>query len=633
MGNAKLQPRHALRIISVGVLCVVLVAIAINFLTRSKRQAPVPGINKELEEQKIDKKERVEYREMKRDQESFEVLADRHYIGEDSLYHLEGNVRISFLKRSEGENIVLRGEEILHNAERTYFWLRGEATVEFKDLVVESSVLEYDAEKSLFKSDETVRFSSEAISGSAKKCDYYLGEKKAELRENVHLEINYGQETSLPLGIDTEYFEYYVGKGRGKAKDEDGIELAHGKSRATAGLLEFELSADREQIKSLFLKDRVKISLVDEFKKVEPPSDRAAVVLHGDKCQMQADVLLLKGYVDLPQVQSLEATGECAFRFISETGSFTQIEGREIAFSLTKKGKLRNLAASGEARITEEDKNQGYSRYIDGHKVQIQGDKNALFAEGKGDIKARIRSKESEITAQKISLFLDNNNMETNEDTKVVIYPKEESRKPIGFLAEGNPVFITAKNMRYVEDRKRFWFMGGTKLWQMKETVKAPEISIGVETGAVAARNGVESVLPYRPKGKEEQENVRIESGAMDYNPEKNIIVYRENVTLKVKEVVLTAKLLTIVLEKESGEMVNVVAHNEVIVKQKSYEGHGEEAKFDVREEIITVVGNPVFIDKDKGKTEGGKLTFYMADGRIVVENKDRERSVTVIKF
>jgi hypothetical protein len=25
-------------------------------------------------------------------------------------------------------------------------------------------------------------------------------------------------------------------------------------------------------------------------------------------------------------------------------------------------------------------------------------------------------------------------------------------------------------------------------------------------------------------------------------------------------------------------------------------------------------------------------LTFYMADGRIVVENKDRERSVTIIK-
>lgn len=633
MGNTKFQPRHVLRIISVGVLCIVLLSIALSFLTRSKRQAQVPEITRELDEQKIDKKERVEYREMKRDQESVWVYADKHYIGEDDLYHLEGNVRIFLFKRSEGEDIILRGEEILHDAEWSYFWLRGDATAEFKDLIVESAVLEYDAEKSLFKSEASVRFSSEAISGSAKKCDYYLGEKKAELRENVHLEIHPGQETSVPLEFDTEYFEYYVGKGRGKAEDKDGIELAHGKSRASAGLLEFQLSADREQIKSLFLKNGVKVFLVEEFKNVDSSSDRAALVLHGDRCEMEADALLLKGYVDMPQVQSLEATGKCSFRFISETDGFTQIEGKEIAFNLTKNGKLRNLAAVGDARITEEDANRGYPRYIDGRSVQILGDKNTLLVEGEEDGKARVRSKDSEITAQKISLFLKNNDMETDQDTNVILYPKEGSGKPIGFFSEQNPVFVTAKDMRYSEESKRFRFMGGTKLWQMKETVKAQEISIGVEAGAVRAREGVESVLPYRPKGKEEQENVRIESDTMEYDPEKNVIVYKENVTLKARDVVLTAKVLTIALEKESGEMVSVVAHNQVVVKQKSYEGHGEEAKFDVREEIITVVGNTVFIDKDKGKTERGKLTFYMADGRIVVENKDRERSVTVIKF
>ena len=79
--------------------------------------------------------------------------------------------------------------------------------------------------------------------------------------------------------------------------------------------------------------------------------------------------------------------------------------------------------------------------------------------------------------------------------------------------------------------------------------------------------------------------------------------------------------------------MINIVARDKVVVKQKDYEGLGDEARFDVREEIITVVGNPVLIDKDKGRTEGGKLTFYMTDGRILIENKDRDRSVTIIKF
>jgi hypothetical protein len=103
MGNAKLQPYLALRIISVGVFCVVLLAVALSFLTRTKRQVQVPEITKDLDEQKIDKKERVEFREMNKDRETSEVLADRHYIGEDNLYHLEGHVKISLFNRSEGE--------------------------------------------------------------------------------------------------------------------------------------------------------------------------------------------------------------------------------------------------------------------------------------------------------------------------------------------------------------------------------------------------------------------------------------------------------------------------------------------------------------------------------------------------
>jgi lipopolysaccharide transport protein LptA len=630
MGKTKLQSHHTLRFISAGVLVVVLIAITVSFLTRSKRQVQVPEIAAELKKQKIDKKEGLEVRGIKGDKEVTNITADKHYIGEDNLYHLEGNVRISLSNRIEGEDVIIRGKKVIHDSEWSYFWLQGQATVEFKDLVVESSVLKYDAQKSVFRSDQTVRFSSETISGSAQMFDYFLGQKKAELRGEVHLKLLPSQKTTVPVEIDTEYFEYFVGKGHGKA--EGGVELTHGKSCATAGLLELVLSASREQIKSLFLKDRVKIFLVDEFKKVEPSSDQAAFALHGDKCQMEAGEILLKGYVDLPQVKSLEASGDCFFRFISETGSFTLIEGKEITFDMNKKGNLKELVVNRDAKISEEDKEKGYSRYIEGQRVQIQGEKRLLLVEGKDTLKARIWSKDSEITAQKISLFLVNNDMEANEDTKVIIYPKEKSQKPIGFFSEENPVFITATDMRYSEDHQRFRFSGGTKIWQMKETIKAQEMFLGAETGAIRAQSSVESVLPYQPKGKEEEENVRIESSAMEYNPEKNMRVYGEKVKLKARNVVLTAKLLTIALEKESGDMVNIVARDKVVVKQKNYEGHGDEARFDVKEEIITVIGNPVLIDKDKGRTEGDKLTFYMTDGRIVVENKDSERSVTIIK-
>jgi lipopolysaccharide transport protein LptA len=630
MGKIKFQPHLTLRVISIGVIAVVLVAIGISLMTRSKRQVQVPEIDAELEEQKIDKKEGLEVRGMKGDKEVSIITAEKHYIGEDNLYHLEGNVRIFLPDKIEGEDVLIRGDKVVHDAEWTYFWLQGDATVELKDLIVESSVLEYDNQKNVLRTDQTIRFFSDTISGSARMCDYFLGQKKAELRQEVHLRVLPSQETTIPVEIDTDYFEYYIGKGRGKA--DGGVVLAHGESRATASLLELVLAANRQQIKSLYLKDRVKMFLVDEFRDISSFSDQTVFALHGDRCQMEANEILIRGYVDSPQVQRLEAEGECVFRFVSEGGSLTQIEGEKIAFDLTKEGSLKKLLVNRNAKIIEQDKEKNSSRFIEGNRAQILKDEKILFVEGKDALKARIWSQDSEIASQELSLFLESNDLVAIEDTKVIIYPKEKPQDTFGFFGQENPVFITAAEMRYSEKHKRFRFSGGIKLWQMKETIKAQEIILGAETGAVSARGRVESVLPYRPQGKDEEENVRIEASAMDYDPEKDIILYRENVVLRAKDVVLTAKTVTIVLEKESGDIGNIVARDKVVVTQKTYEGHGDEARFDVREEIITVVGNPVLVDKDKGKTEGGKLTFYMSDGRIVVENKDRERSVTVIK-
>jgi lipopolysaccharide export system protein LptA len=393
------------------------------------------------------------------------------------------------------------------------------------------------------------------------------------------------------------------------------------------------LSASREQIKSLFLKDQVKILLVDEFRKDGPISENATLALHGDECWIEADEILIKGYVDLPQIKRLEATGGCNFRFIAEDGSYTRLEGGEIAFDLTDQGDLKMLVIHKDAIISEENKEKRSSRNISGPRLQIQGNKKQLWVQGNDMSDARIWSKDSEITAQEIRLFLENNDMEAHTGTKVIINPKKETQDAFGFFSKENPVFITANDLRYSDDEKRFLFSGGTKLWQMKETIKAQEMSLDTDTGAVQARGGVESVLPYRPNEKNEEESIQIKSSEMEYFPERSEIVYTEKVNLKARDIELTAKLLTLTLEKDSGDMMNIVVYDKVVVVQESYEGRGDEAIFDVKEEIITVVGNPVFIDKDKGRTEGGKLTFYMADGRIVVENKDRERSVTVIKF
>ncbi len=630
MKNRRFQARHALRFFSLGLLLIVSLLIALNFITRSQRQLRISEAASSIEEQKIDKKEEVEYREIRKNKESTKATADRHYIGEDNLYHLEGNVQLSFYERSEGRDINLRGGEILHDREMSHFWLKGGAEIEFKDLILKSPTLEFDAKRNVFSGDQGVQFFSETISGSAQKCGYYMDQKKAQLSGKVHLELQPSKEDSPPLKMDTEFFEYFVKKGTGRAVKD--VELVHGKSHASAGLLRFELAANREQIKSLLLKEAVKVTLIEEFGKEEPLSHQAAFSLYSDRCEIEANEISVKGFVGMPQIKSLETRGKCTFRFLSEAGDYTQIEGRKISFNLSQNGKLKKLSIMENARITENNKEKNSSRSIEGHDLMMEEGNNILRVDGTEAAKPRIRSQNSEISARQITIDLKNNDLETKMETEVVIYPDEASQTRFGFFSKESPVFITSDDLRYFEDRQRFLFSGGVKLWQAKEMFLAQEVGMDVETGAVGAQGKIESILPYKPKEKDEEERVRIESDQMKFDPEKNLITYSEGVTLKVKDLSLKCRFLTISLDKESGEMVNVTAKQQVVVLKKMYEGRGEEARFDVREEIIVVVGNPVLIDKEKGKTEGGKLTFSMADDRIVVENKDRERSKTVIK-
>ncbi len=629
MKSPRFQGRLVLRILSLGLLLAVMLIIVSNFISRSRRQLRIPEVSSPLEGQKIDKKEEVEFREIRRNEEYTRMTADQHYIGEDNLYHLEGNVELSFYKRSEGD-IVLKGNEIIHNRERTYFWLKGGAIVEFKDLVIKSPAMEFDVRENMFSGDQGIQFFSGSISGAARKFFYDLNKKKAQLIGKVHLEIQPSLEDSLPVKVDTEFLEYFVKRGKGSA--EKTVELVHGKSHVSAGLMRFELAANRDQIKSLFLKERVKITLIEELEEDETLSNQTTFSLYGDRCEIEADEISLKGFVGMPQIDNMEARGNSTFRFFSENGNSTQIEGKKIFFNLSHNGRLKKLSVLEDARITEKDKKKGSVRYIEGQTLLIDEGKNILKVDGTETTKARIRSPSSEISSRQINIFLKNDDIETEMETEVIIYPEEDSPTGLGFFSGESPVFITADNLRYFDDRQRFIFSGGVKLWQLKEMFLAQNLSMDIETGAVQAKGSIRSSLPYKPKNEDEEERIRIESTRMAFDPEKKIITYTGGVILKVKDISLKSRFLTITLEKESGEILDMTAKQQVVVLQNIYEGRGEEARFDVKEEVITMVGNPVLIDKERGKTEGGKLTFSIADDRIVIENKDRERSITVIK-
>lgn len=615
MKKIKFTWAKAIRFSIIAFFLTVLAVILENFMTQSRRQPEIPVKSEELTQQKIEKREKVEYLEVKRDEGNLWLRADKHSVGEDDRYHLEGNVEVIFPKRRGGKDILLYGDEVIYDKEGNHLFIPGKARIKHKDLEVESVSLHYEKEKELFRSDEGISFSSDRASGYARRVTYSLKEEKIVLEEKIHLEMKQNQESSFPLVVEASRFEYSRKTKSGTV--EGGVRLFHGKSEAYADFLSFELSSDEEQIRTLFLKGNAKASLIEE----EAVDGRR---------EIEAEEITLNAFPDVPEIHEIIAKEDCTYRFFSSSDGFTEVYSESMKFVLNRDGELEEFHAVKNTRMVNQEESSEEQQILSGEEMLLEGKANILHVKGKGKFGVKVKSSLSEIIAKEVDVSLNDNNLEARGGVKVVL-KAQDKEDSVGFFSKKQPVFITARVMRFSEEEKRFFFMENIKIWQEDNVLRAGEIMLNAETRKILCIQGVKATVPYKPKDKEE-ERVEISSDIMIFRPEENLVSYRENASLKVKDIKLGARSISVYLKEKEGEMMKIIAQENVVIEQNLREGRGEEASYDVDEEIIVLSGNPVLIEKDKGITRGDKLTFYIADGRIAIENKDRERSETVIK-
>jgi lipopolysaccharide transport protein LptA len=613
------------------ILLVILLAIIVRyFIIRSLRKPQVPLKTDDLTQQKIEKKDKIVHFEIKGGEESVRFKADKHYVGEDKNYHAEGNVEIVFLKKREGKDVFIYGNEVVYDKDWNHFVLSGQGKVKYEDLVIESVSLNYDNKKELFSTAKGVSFSSEGFSGTAQKLDYLMEQEKLHLQENVHLRLRPNLETSFPIIAQGKRLEYSRKSRQGMM--DGGVRLFHGESRATASNLKFYLSEDEDNLRTLVLKGKAKAFIREEEKKDISSSRRSSPFSQSTMREVEAEAIEIRAFPFLQKVQALEASRNCSLKFVSPSGSFTHILAEYVKFLFDQEGELREFEALKKARMIDQEESSEERRLIEGDSLIIKDKTDVLRVKGKGPYEARVSSSGSEVFAEEISISLDNNNLEVKRGVKVVLNQKKGEKKRIGLFSKESPVLINAKEMRYFDEEKRFLFNGDIKAWQEKRILLADEIVLYEETGKILSTGGVKSIFPHKPKDEEKEERVEISSDKMTYHPEQNLIFYEKRSSLKVKDIDLQAQSVSVYLSEEEGDMEKIVARENVVIFQSLGEGRGEEAVYDPDKESVVLLGNPVLIDKDRGMTRGDKLTFYLADDRILVENKAKERSATVIK-
>ena len=619
---------RTLRITAAVLLVLVLAAIARYFWVRSQEEVRVPVKSVEITPQITETKEKVEHFELKGEDENLHVKADRHYVGGDDRYHAEGEVEVIFFKKKDDRDVCLYGNQVVYDKDMNQFVSSGQARVEFKDLVIESILLEYDKKKENFRTEKGVRFSSQRLSGSAREMLYHRKKERLVLQGGVRLKIKKETETSSPLLATGRTLDYNEKSKKGILKGD--AELTHGESHSSAEIIRFELYPDGEELKSLVLEQKARASLAGDEGEGRFFESQSSLFVESIKREIQGDEISMGFFPESMELQEVEVRGNSLIKFISSDGSFTQVQAESAKFSFDDEKELAEFQALKKARIVKQTEDPDEMRLIEGDSLTKKKDSDILRVRGRGPYEARMSSRGSDVYAEEMLVSLENSDLEVMGGVKVILSAKPGGRS-IGIFSKEEPVLVQAREMRYSTEQKRFLFKSDIRVWQEMKVLRAEEIELLDETGKILCRGGVESTMPHTTKeGKEEK--LKVSSEEMTYFPEENLVTYQEKSSLTVKEATLRSRLILVYLNEEDKGIERIVARDEVMIIHELGEARGEEAVFDPDEESLVLLGNPILEDKERGRTEGDKLTFYLTDGRILVENKDRERSITVIK-
>ena len=617
-GKAKLHLAKLLRVWIVALFLLISLIILIYFLTHWQTQPKTPIKTEAIAPQKIERQEKIQHFEFRGERGKIELKANKYYAGEKGLYYLEGNVEIIDFGKREGQEIYIYSDKAVYDKDLNHVVLKGKVKIIHKDVTIQSSSMEYIKQQEFFKSDHGVRFSSKKLNGSSRKIRYWSKDEKLILEEKINLELKPNQKFSNPLFAEGDTLEYTRKQKKGKMEGKVSVIL--GKSHGSSDFLGFELSQNEEQVKNILLKGNVKGSFVEEEK--------------GKTIQrmVEAEQISLKTYPDLDQVRRLEAQGSCVLKLIPESGSLTQIQSQVLKMAFARDEKLEHLNAQKDVVLVEKEGDSEEKRRISGERMAVNGKSNILNVTGKDNEQARLVSQGSEISASEINLSLQTENLNAKGAVKLILHREKGEKKALGFFSESQPIFITTQEMRYSKSQKRFLFENNVRFWQEKGMIQAQKAVLFEEKRAFLCQGKVQSSFPHKQKEEEKEEKIEIAAEKMNYQPQNNILFYEENCSLKGRNIQLQSDSIYVYLMEAQEKLKRIFAKGKVVVVQGDREARGEEANYDLEEDTIVLTGNPVLVDKVKGMTEGDKLTFYLADGKIVIENKERGRSVTVIK-
>ncbi|MBN2205781.1 MAG: LPS export ABC transporter periplasmic protein LptC [Candidatus Aminicenantes bacterium] len=606
---------RAVILVALAGLCLL---IAVLFLSRWRGRPRVAVEGRDIPPRKVERQDKVRHFVYKGDKGRVELKADKNYVGADGLFHLEGDVDVVQYGQKERPPVRILGDEAVYDERLTKIRFRGNVVVRYEESEIRTPQLEYAKEGEILKTDKGVSFATPRGTGTARRMTYWFTQDRFLFRDRVAFDAKPGTAADSALHMEGDAFEYIRGSRHGILRDN--VSLWTGRSRATAGRLVFDLTPGEAGFRNLTLEENVQAAFV------RPGGE-------GERT-LQANRALIKPFPGTDSIRMMEAKGSCHAVLPLVSGVPAEIKAPELKAFFDAEGGLKSMTAKGRVEVLERATGTSGERTISGDTLSVNGAKQLMTVEPDKAKKGRSRmvTAQAELEAGTISFSYGKGDVDADGDVKAILQPGAGGKVPGGLFAGRDAVLVSAGQMRYSKDAGRSLYKGDARLWQGKQVIQADLVQVLEAKGSLEGRGKVKTQFWHKPKDAVEEERVEIDGETIEFRPEERRVSFRKDCRLKARNAVLEADTIAMDLAEGTSEMTRIVARGAVRIQQGSWEGRGGRAEFAVPEETVVLLDKPVLVDKDKGETRGDKLTFQLADGKILIENKKRDRSVTVIK-
>ena len=290
------------------------------------------------------------------------------------------------------------------------------------------------------------------------------------------------------------------------------------------------------------------------------------------------------------------------------------------------------LTAQGAARFSERDTNASSEeiRYGSGDGVvRLRGGEPTVW-----DSRARAKAGEIDWDTRGQRTYL-------KGGISTTYYSQKQTGGAAPFGQSDKPVYITADSAEIDHRTESAVYRGNARGWQENNYVRAATLYIDRPKGLFKADGSVQSLLydaKRKDAGKETIVPVFATASHMIYERDGRVLRYNENVDIRQGTDRITAGEAVVILDGK-GEVVRTVAEKDVNISQPNRRASGNFAQFVAADQSVILRGDPARVrDNENGSTEGGQLTFFMNENRVIGEGKTdknpsgRIRSVYKVK-